>query len=74
MNTHLEVDNGQHESVISYEIVAICCCYLMHTTYSDTYRPQTTLDTGDYSDGLPHNVSRRGKYGCLHYEGSSIGK
>jgi hypothetical protein len=56
VNIHLE-----YESVISYEIVAICSCYLMYATYSDTYRHQTTLDTGDFSDGLPHNASRRGE-------------
>ena len=44
VNTHLEVDDSQHESVIFYDIlVAIYCCYLMLTTYSDEYRPQTTL-------------------------------
>jgi hypothetical protein len=44
VNTHLEVDNGQHESVISYGLlVTIYCCYIMLTTYSDKYRPQTTL-------------------------------
>ena len=44
VNTHLEVDDSQHESVISYDIlVASYCCCLMSTTYSDRYRPQTTL-------------------------------
>jgi len=34
VNTHVEVDNGQHESVISYEIlVAISYCFIMLTTY-----------------------------------------
>jgi len=34
VNTHLEVDNNQHESVISYDIlVAMYCCYLLFTTY-----------------------------------------
>jgi len=44
VNTHLELDDSQHELIISYDIlVAIYCCYLMFTTYSDKYRPQTTL-------------------------------
>ena len=52
MNTHLEVDNGQHESVISDEIlVAIYCCY------SDKYRPQT----GDDYYGPRLNASRGGE-------------
>jgi len=61
VNTHLEVDNDQHESVIFYEIVAISYCYLMLTKYCDKYRPQTTLDTGDDSHGPTHNVSRGGE-------------
>ena len=52
VNTHLEVDNGQHESVISDEIlVAIYCCY------SDKYRPQT----GDDYHGPTLNASRGGE-------------
>jgi hypothetical protein len=44
VNTHLEVDDSKPESVISYDIlVAIYCCCLMSTTYSDKYRPQPTL-------------------------------
>ena len=59
MNTYLEVDNGQHESLISYEILAaIYCCYLMLTKYCDKYRPQTTLDTGDDSHGPTHTAYR----------------
>jgi hypothetical protein len=58
VNTHLEVDNGQHESVIYYEIlVASYCCYLMFTTYSDKYRPQT----GDDYHGPTLNASRGGE-------------
>ena len=34
VNTHLEVDNGQCESVIYYDIlVAMYCCYLLFTPY-----------------------------------------
>jgi hypothetical protein len=36
VNTHLEIDDNQHESVISYDIlVAMYCCYLRFTSYSD---------------------------------------